>query len=135
MPSRGPQEAVKYLPRDETSRGALGELVREVAGPGGLTIWMLGWRCKRCGHCWPLRQTKGAEPTGERPSKVPKRCPACDSPRWHLPFLYHRKGGHRVKTVKGRTSYGPSGKAKVTPGSPAAGGELESDASLPEGSK
>lgn len=46
----------------ELYRGWLGEVVKD-AGPGRLTIWMLAWRCKRCGHCWPVsaRQKTMAE--------------------------------------------------------------------------
>lgn len=71
-------------------RGILDELVIPT-GRNPLTVWILAWRCKRCGYVWPVRKKYRA--TGERAGTVmeprpgsigerPKKCPGCDSPRW-----------------------------------------------------
>ena len=113
--------------RAQAFEGLLGELVREVSGPGGLTVWMLGWRCKKCGHCWPIRQLhlKAACADGSSPTQLPKRCPGCDSPNWTRPYITKTHNGkpHAPRGIKGRTLYGKAGKAIVHP-------RLEEDAGL-----
>jgi hypothetical protein len=81
----------------ELYRGHMDELVRD-PGQGSLTVWMAAWRCKRCGHCWPIRRrrrTKGeggryleAKALGVKVGAQPKKCPGCDSPLWWKDYTY-----------------------------------------------
>lgn len=95
-----PSEAQLY-------QGYLGELVRD-PGPSPITVWMLAWRCKRCGHCWPLRKTKrthNAAHLGEHVNpgrELPRKCPACDSPLWWRDYLNpeHARVKHGRKPVR-----------------------------------
>jgi hypothetical protein len=85
-------------------RGALDEFVRD-PGPGRFVVWMLAWRCKRCGYIWPVRPMK--LPTGEvvKPNlktpgalpRLPKKCPGCDSPVWWKDYTVGEKNYRRQK--------------------------------------
>lgn len=94
---------------DTLYRGIMDELVRP-AGRAPLTVWMLAWRCKRCGYTWPVRRfrhTTGPhagdvftpKPGGTTPTLTPKKCPGCDTKDWWREYREPLNGNIR----KGRT--------------------------------
>ncbi len=93
-------------------RGLAGELVMDGGGKRGLTVWMLAWRCKRCGYTWPVRKARRTtgpaagtvlvpKPLSDEPTEIPKKCAGCGSPLWWKDYQEPLEGGRRQQAKDG----------------------------------
>jgi hypothetical protein len=100
LPARRREPKPPEIPKRQRA-GRLGEIIHPDTPKGAAQVWVLGWRCLKCGWVWVVRDNRGRG-FGDKKEKQaevgrgkrgepgaggvgewrPKKCPGCDGKGW-----------------------------------------------------